>query len=131
MKHTILVVEDDPRNRKLLVDLLTVKGYGVFEAHDGCEGVEQACRHLPDLILMDIQMPLKDGFEATRTLKSDARTRDIPVWALTSYAMAGDAARIIADGCDVCITKPFDVPALLRRIEACVGSVAARDRGNR
>lgn len=122
MKHTILVVEDDPRNRKLLVDLLTVKGYAVIVAHNGCEGVEQARQHLPDLILMDIQMPLMDGYEATRTLKGDARTRDIPVWALTSYAMAGDGARILAAGCDICITKPFDVPALLRRIEACLRS---------
>jgi len=122
MKHTILVVEDDPRNRKLLVDLLTVKGYAVIVAHNGSEGVEQACQHLPELILMDIQMPLMDGYEATRKLKGDARTRDIPVWALTSYAMAGDAARILAAGCDFCITKPFDVPGLLRRIEACLRS---------
>jgi CheY-like chemotaxis protein len=121
MKHTILVVEDDLRNRKLLVDLLTVKGYRVLSANNGIEGVKRAREHLPDLILMDIQMPLMDGYEATRTLKGDALTRDIPTWALTSYAMAGDAARILAAGCDICITKPFDVPGLLRRIEACLG----------
>lgn len=120
MKHTILVIEDDPRNRKLLVDLLTVKGYRALSANNGIEGVGQAREHLPDLILMDIQMPRMDGYETVRTLKGDARTSGIPVWALTSYAMAGDAAKIIAAGCDDCITKPFDVPDLLRRIEACL-----------
>lgn len=119
MSLKILIVEDDPRSRKLLVDLLTVRGHEVLEAHNGQEGVEQACASAPDLILMDIQMPLIDGLEAMRILKGRAQTRHIPIWALTSYAMREDTKRICAEGCEFCLTKPFDVPNLLRQIEAC------------
>lgn len=114
---TVLVVEDDPKNRKLLRDLLDVKGYAVHEASNGKEGVEQAGKHLPDLILLDMQMPVMDGFEAARKLKADDKTRSIPIWALTSYAMPGDEKKVREVGCDGYITKPIDTQDFLRRIE--------------
>lgn len=122
MSFKILIVEDDPRSRKLLADLLAIKGYEVLEAQNGLEGIQQARAALPDLILMDIQMPKLDGFEAVKMLKAEALTQAIPVWALTSYAMKEDAARIRQQGCDLCLTKPFDVVGLLQRIEACANS---------
>ena len=117
MKPTILVVEDDPQNRKLLSELLAIKGYRVLEALDGEQGVDLAFAHRPGLILMDIQLPKMDGFEALRILKHDRRTREIPVWVLTASAMRDDAARIRNCGCDDYITKPLDLPDLLARIE--------------
>lgn len=120
MSLKILIVEDDPRSRKLLTDLLTVKGHDVLEAHNGQEGVDLARASAPDLILMDIQMPQLDGLEAMRILKGHLQTRHIPIWVLTSYAMREDTQRICAEGCDLCITKPFDVPSLLRQIETCI-----------
>ena len=122
MKHTILIVEDDPLNRKLLSELLALKGYRILEAHDGNEGVAQAIAQVPELILMDIHMPELDGFGATQALKEDLRTRAIPVWVLTSYAMTGDEARIRDCGCDEYITKPLDLCALLARLERHFGN---------
>lgn len=118
MSVSILIVEDDPRSRKLLADLLSFKGYDVLVAHNGRDGVLQAQTALPDLIILDIQMPLMDGYEAVRTLKAGAQTKGIPVWALTSYAMQADTEKVLAAGCDLCLAKPFDVNRLLQQIEA-------------
>lgn len=117
MKPTVLIVEDDRLSRKLLSELLTVKGFRILEAQDGRQGLEQAFKHLPELILMDIQMPEMDGFGAIQTLKNDPRTRSISIWALTAFAMPGDGDRIRAYGCDGYFTKPLDLCELLARIE--------------
>ncbi len=122
MKPTILIVEDDPQNRKLLAELLALKGNRILDAPDGKAGVALAYAERPDLILMDIQMPEMDGFGAIQELKGDVRTRAIPIWVLTSYAMPGDQARIIASGCDAYITKPLDLRDLLTRIERQFGA---------
>ena len=114
---TILIVEDDPKNRKLLSDLLTLKGYEVLIAPNGTTGVEVALTRRPGLILMDLQMPVMDGFDATRMIKSDPRSHGIPVWALTAYAMPADEKRIRAEGCDAYLTKPLDLNDLLNRIQ--------------
>lgn len=104
----ILLVEDNLMNRRLAQFLLKSQGYIVYEATDGQEALELAKTHLPDLILMDLQLPGLDGFTATRILKEDAITRDIPVVALTAYAMRGDAERALEAGCNGYITKPID-----------------------
>jgi len=117
MKHTVLIVEDDPQNRKLLAELLAVKGYRIVEACDGRQGVEQAVAHLPELILMDIQLPKMDGVGALQALKDNRLTRAIPVWLLTAYAMPSDETRFRACGCDEYITKPLDLRDLLARID--------------
>ncbi len=114
MTKLILIVEDEPRNLTLLRDLLQVSGYKTIEATDGEQGVELAKSNKPDLILMDIQMPVMDGFEATRILKADTATSNIPVLALTSYAMKGDKERILEAGCDGYLAKPLDIKELLK-----------------
>ena len=116
MTKLILIVEDEPRNVTLLRDLLQVSGYKTIEATDGKQGVELAKARKPDLILMDIQMPEMDGLEATRILKADATTRNIPVLALTAYAMKGDEERILQAGCDGYITKPIDIQGLVKEV---------------
>lgn len=116
MKPTILIVEDDPRNLKLLSDLLTLKGYAVLVALDGVAGLAMARGQRPGLILTDILMPHMDGLEMTRLLKGDPQTRALAVWALTSFAMPGDEARVRAKGCDNYFTKPINLCDLLTRI---------------
>ncbi len=114
MPKLILIIDDEPKNITLLRDLLRVNGYSTNEATNGKEGVELAKTSKPDLILMDIQMPEMDGMEATRILKTDAATRNIPILALSSYAMIGDKERILAAGCDGYLAKPFDIKELLK-----------------
>ena len=114
MAKLILIVEDEPRNLTLLRDLLQVSGYKTIEATDGEQGVELAKSKKPDLILMDVQMPKMDGLGATRILKADATTSNIPVLALTSYAMKGDKERILEAGCDGYLAKPIDIKELLK-----------------
>ena len=114
MTKLILIVEDEPRNLTLLRDLLQVSGYKTIEATDGKQGVELAKSKKPDLILMDVQMPKMDGLEANRILKADATTGNIPVLALTSYAMKGDKERILEAGCDGYLAKPIDIKELLK-----------------
>ncbi len=104
----ILLVEDNPMNRRVAEFLLKSEGYIVYEARDGPEALELVKTHLPDLILMDLQLPGLDGFATTRIIKEDAATKDIPVVALTAYAMRGDAERAVEAGCDGYITKPID-----------------------
>ncbi len=116
MAKLILIVEDEPKNLTLLRDLLQVSGYTTIEATDGKQGVELAKTSKPDLILMDIQMPIMDGLEVTRILKENATTSNIPVLALTSYAMKGDKERIFEAGCDGYLTKPIDIKELLKQV---------------
>lgn len=103
----ILIVEDTEDNRRILRDLLTAAGYEILEAMDGAEGVKMALAEQPDLILMDIQLPVIDGYEAARRLKADPATRHIPVVAVTSYALSGDEDKALASGCDGYVAKPF------------------------
>ncbi len=114
MTKMILIVEDEPKNMTLLRDLLQVSGYKTIEATDGKQGVELAKSKKPDLILMDVQMPKMDGLEATRILKADATTSNIPVIALTSYAMKGDKEKMLEAGCDGYLAKPIDIKELLK-----------------
>jgi len=116
MAIVILIVEDDPKSLILTRDLLQVSGFTTIEATDGKQGIELAKARNPDLILMDIQMPEMDGLEATRILKADATTRNIPVLALTAYAMKGDEERILQAGCDGYISKPIDIQGLVKEV---------------
>jgi CheY-like chemotaxis protein len=109
MGKIILIVEDAPLNMKLFRELLQVNGYATFEAENGEQGIEMAREKQPDLILMDIQMPVMDGLEATRILKSDPVTAGIAIIALTSAAMAGDREKAIQAGCDGFMSKPIDI----------------------
>ena len=112
----ILVVEDTPDNRQILRDLLTSAGYEVIEAINGAEGVAAAIEHLPDLILMDIQLPVLDGYEATRRIKAHTATAKIPIIAVTSYALSGDETKAREAGCDGYVAKPFSPRQLLARV---------------
>jgi two-component system cell cycle response regulator DivK len=116
MSRRILVVEDTDDNRRIMHDLLTHAGYEVIEALDGQAGVDAGHRERPDLILMDIQLPVLDGYEATRRLKADPATRDIPIIAVTSYALSGDEAKARAAGCDGYVAKPFSPRELLAKV---------------
>ncbi len=116
MARTILIVEDDPKNLILFRDLLQVNGYETIEANNGKQGVELARVQKPDLILMDMQMPEMDGLEATRIIKADATTSNIPVIAITSYAMKGDEEKILEAGCDGYLAKPIDIKELLKEV---------------
>jgi two-component system cell cycle response regulator DivK len=116
MGGRILIIEDHEENRRILHDLLASARYEVIEALTGEEGVALAARHVPDLILMDIQLPGIDGYEATRRIKAQPALRDIPLIAVTSYALSGDDAKALAAGCDGYVTKPFSPRSLLRVI---------------
>ncbi len=104
----ILLVEDNPMNRRVVQFLLKSYGYVVYEARDGQEALKLVKLYLPDLILMDLQLPGLDGYAITKMIKEDALVKDIPVVALTAYAMRGDEERAITAGCDGYITKPID-----------------------
>jgi two-component system, cell cycle response regulator DivK len=114
----ILLVEDNEMNRDMLSRRLIRKGYQVVMAVDGQDGVEQAHSTVPDLILMDMSLPVIDGWEATRQLKSADSTKGIPIIALTAHAMSGDREKALAAGCDDYDTKPINLPQLLAKIEA-------------
>jgi CheY-like chemotaxis protein len=105
----ILVVEDNPLNLELVRDILSANGYEVIEAADGAAGVEIALLEMPDLILMDLQLPGMDGLEATRRLRDDPRTSAIPIVAVTAHAMKGDDEKALAAGCTGFVTKPIRV----------------------
>ena len=115
---TILLVEDNEMNRDMLSRRLERRGYQVILAADGAEGIELAASRAPDLVLMDMSLPVLDGWEATRKLKAEAGTCQIPVIALTAHAMAGDRDRAFDAGCDDYDTKPIELPRLLGKIEA-------------
>ena len=116
MSKHILVIEDQEDNRAILRDLLSSAGFSISEAFNGADGVAKAEAEHPDLILMDIQMPVMDGYEATRRIKANAAIAAIPVIAVTSYALSGDAAKARDAGCDGYVTKPFSPRQLLEVI---------------
>jgi two-component system cell cycle response regulator DivK len=113
MSQLILIVEDQEDNRTILRDLLTNGGFEVLEAVNGEEGVHMAEVHRPDLVLMDIQLPIVDGYEATRRIKAQEQLRAIPIIAVTSYALSGDEEKAKLAGCDAYVTKPFSPWELL------------------
>jgi two-component system cell cycle response regulator DivK len=121
MSKRILVVEDQEDLRGVLRDLLTGSGYTVIEAEDGAAGVAKAKSDRPDLILMDIQMPVIDGYEATRRIKVDPTLKPIPIVAVSSFAMKGDEEKARAAGCDHYATKPYSPMQLLRLIRGILG----------
>ena len=114
----ILLVEDNEMNRDMLSRRLQRKGYQVVLALDGQSGVEMTYAQAPDLVLMDMSLPVLDGWEATRRLKTDAAVRHIPVIALTAHAMSSDREKALEAGCDDYDTKPVELPRLLAKIEA-------------
>jgi CheY-like chemotaxis protein len=114
----ILLVEDNEMNRDMLSRRLARAGYEVVMAIDGDEGVAMARAEAPDLILMDMSLPVLDGWEATRRLKADPQTSAIPIIALTAHAMMGDRDRALAAGCNDYDTKPIELPRLLEKINA-------------
>jgi CheY-like chemotaxis protein len=134
----LLLIEDNEESRDGLSRHLRRKGFEVLVAADGRQGLEAARSGSPDLILMDMSLPALDGWEATRQLKADPHTGDIPVIALTAHAMAGDRERALAAGCDEYDTKPIELPRLLEKIQNLLGRAASpkrlaalRDEGNR
>ena len=127
---TILVVDDHPPNLALLMHLLQLHGYHVMTALDANEALVAISRRRPQLILMDLQMPDIDGFELTRMLKGGAATADIPVIAVTSYAMAGDRERALAAGCDDHVAKPIDTRALPALVARHLAQRAQRAAGD-
>ncbi|MBP0001197.1 MAG: response regulator [Cyanobacteria bacterium SID2] len=117
----ILLVEDNEMNRDMLSRRLKRKGYTVVVATDGSQGVDMSVSEAPDLILMDMGLPVMDGWEATKTIKAQPETQTIPVIALTAHAIAGDREKCLAAGCDDYDTKPVEFPRLLSKIEALLG----------
>ena len=117
MSKRILVVEDQPDNRRILRDLLANAGYELIEAESGEEALKAVETQRPDLILMDIQLPIMDGYEATRRIRLNPELKSIPIIAVTSYALAGDEAKALAAGCSAYVTKPFSPRALLAKVQ--------------
>ncbi len=116
MSRLILVIEDQEDNRRIMRDLLTSAGYEIIEAVTGEEGVTAAGTHRPALILMDIQLPDFDGYEATRRIKANPALSATPIIAVTSYALSGDDVKAYEAGCDAYVSKPFSPRALLAKI---------------
>ena len=127
----ILLVEDNEMNRDMLSRRLERKGYEVVLAVDGPSGVEMAQTQAPDLVLMDMSLPVLDGWEATRRLKADTATQHIPVIALTAHAMSSDRDKALEAGCDDYDTKPVELPRLLGKIEALLTQGASRATSSR
>lgn len=117
----ILLVEDNEMNRDMLSRRLTRAGHSVLVAMDGQQGIDLARTEAPDIVLMDMSLPVIDGWEATRRLRADPATATLPVIALTAHAMAGDRARTLEAGCDDYDTKPVELPRLLGKIAALLG----------
>ena len=120
----ILLVEDNELNRDMLKRRLERRGHEISIAVDGAEGVEKATNEKPDLILMDLNLPILDGWEATRQIKANEETGGIPIIALTALAMAGDQKKAMQAGCDDYDTKPVELPRLLEKIGALLGETA-------
>jgi two-component system cell cycle response regulator DivK len=116
MSKRVLVVEDQEDNMQILGDMLESAGYEMIVAVNGVEALEAVARQPPDLILMDIQLPIMDGYEATRRIKADPATKAIPIIAVTSYALGGDEERARAAGCDDFVPKPYSPRQLLLKI---------------
>lgn len=122
---TILLVEDNEMNRDMLSRRLERREYNVIIAVDGAQGVSMAIAHKPDLILMDMSLPIIDGWEATRQIKANPQTKMIPIIALTAHAMSGDREKALEAGCDDYDTKPIELPRLLDKIEIFIKQRAA------
>jgi two-component system, cell cycle response regulator DivK len=120
MKKCILVVEDQEDNRQILRDLLTSGGFDMIEAENGADAIAAAEANRPDLILMDIQLPILDGYEATRRIKANPDLKSIPIIVVTSYALSGDEDKARRAGCDDYVAKPFSPRELLAKIKAYV-----------
>jgi len=118
----ILLIEDNEMNRDMLSRRLERKGYETIIAVDGQEGVEKTESEKPDLVLMDMSLPVLDGWEATRKLKSNSVTQNIPIIGLSAHAMSGDREKAIEAGCDDYDTKPVELPRLLEKIETLLNS---------
>ncbi len=116
MAYRILVVEDNPDNRTLITDVLVSLDYEVIEAVDGVEGVTKANAEKPDLILMDLSLPHKDGWAATREIKANPELKTTPVIALTAHAMVGDREKALEAGCDDYLSKPIDLRKLAAKL---------------
>lgn len=121
MAKTILIVEDNQANMMFFIDLLEAKGYVTLQSADGEEVLELTRRNKPDLIMMDIQLPGLSGLDVTKMLKADAELKDIPVIAVTAFAMKGDEKRIRDAGCDGFVPKPVSIPVLLDAISDFIG----------
>ena len=121
MSKCILVVEDQADNRRILRDLLGNAGYKLTEAESGEEALTAVEAERPDLILMDIQLPVMDGYEAARRIKSNPEMKEVPIIAVTSYALAGDETKARAAGCTAYISKPFSPRALLAKVREFLG----------
>jgi two-component system cell cycle response regulator DivK len=126
---TILYVEDNDSNVYVLEQRLKRKGYTVLVARDGREGLAVARRMLPDLVIMDLDLPVVDGWEATRQLKADERTASIPVMALTAHALTGESDAALAAGCDDFDTKPIQFKQLHQKILALLAMKPSREDG--
>ena len=122
MTAKILFVEDNPKNRDMLSRRLTKRGYEIVLAEDGQEGIDMTMSEMPDLILLDMSLPVIDGWGVAKQLKGDDATRDIPIIALTAHAMAGDREKTLEAGCDEYATKPVRLPELLEKIEILLNS---------
>jgi two-component system cell cycle response regulator DivK len=116
MSKQILVVEDEEDNRQILRDLLKTVDYEIIEAENGEQALAAVAKQRPDLILMDLQLPILDGYEATRRIKANPALKDVPIIAVTSYALSGDEAKARAAGCDDFVPKPFSPRQLLAKI---------------
>ena len=121
MAKTVLIVEDTELNMKLFHDVLDAHGYATLQTRTGLEALALARKHRPDLILMDIQLPEVSGLEVTKWLKEDDSLRDIPVVAVTAFAMKGDEERIRQGGCEAYISKPISVPMFLGTVRQFIG----------
>jgi CheY-like chemotaxis protein len=120
----ILIVEDNEMNRDMLSRRLSRKGFEVVLAEDGAEGVDMATSESPDLILMDMSLPVIDGWEATQKIKANESTSKVPIIALTAHAMESDREKALAAGCDDYDTKPVELPRLLDKINHLIGSAS-------
>ena len=116
MTKRILIVEDQEDNRRILRDVLSTMGYDLIEAFNGEDAVRLAQGERPDLILMDIQLPIMDGYEATRRIKATPELNSIPIIAVTSYALSGDDTKARAAGCDAYVAKPFSPRQMLAKV---------------
>ncbi|WP_430911029.1 response regulator [Methylobacterium sp. sgz302541] len=121
MPKTVLIVEDNELNMKLFNDLLEAHGYATLKTANGVEAIELARAHHPDLILMDIQLPEVSGLEVTKWIKDDEAIRDIPVIAITAFAMKGDEERILEGGCQAYLSKPISVAKFLATVRQYLG----------
>ena len=129
MKQRILVVEDQADSRRIMRDLLVSAGFEVLEATSGGEGVDMAARERPDLILMDLQLPVIDGLEATRRIKADPELGTTPIIAVTSYALSGDNEKAMSAGCDGYFSKPVSPRALLAKIKSVLAGKGPAEPG--